>query len=431
MGQSPEVTQKKRLAAGVSDVSGRWMIKPLCLVFAAMTPVWAEEMIVADAAAFAAAAKSIKAEDTLVLKDGIWVDAELNLQAEGTAERPITLRAQTGGKVVFTGKSSLSIGGAHIIVDGLWFQNPKGEEAIELRSEHNKPANDCRITNCAVTNDLPAPKAKTSARFVSIYGSRNRVDHCYLAGKTTAGTTLVVWICEGDDVKHQIDHNHFGPREPLGKNGGETIRVGDSKTSMVMAACVVEHNLFEQCNGEAECISNKSCGNLYRRNTFKAVSGTLTLRHGNACRVEDNVFLGEGAKGTGGIRLIGEDHLVKGNYLENLTGDDARSAICLMLGIPNSAANGYFQVKRAKVTENTLINCEHNFLFGMSGEKKANLPPIETVVSNNMIQTNKEEAFVSRCAMDGVTLDNNKVGKEPVKAAPPPAPEQAGPGWRK
>lgn len=48
-----------------------------------------------------------------------------------------------------------------------------------------------------------------------------------------------------------------------------------------------------------------------------------------------------------------------------------------------------------------------------------------------MIQTNKEEAFVSRCAMDGVTLDNNKVGKEPVKAAPPPAPEQAGPGWRK
>jgi poly(beta-D-mannuronate) lyase len=431
MGQSPEVTQKKRLAAGVSDVSGRWMIKPLCLVFAAMTPVWAEEMILADAAAFAAAAKSIKAEDTLVLKDGIWVDAELNLQAEGTAERPITLRAQTGGKVVFTGKSSLSIGGAHIIVDGLWFQNPKGEEAIELRSEHNKPANDCRITNCAVTNDLPAPKAKTSARFVSIYGSRNRVDHCYLAGKTTAGTTLVVWICEGDDVKHQIDHNHFGPREPLGKNGGETIRVGDSKTSMVMAACVVEHNLFEQCNGEAECISNKSCGNLYRRNTFKAVSGTLTLRHGNACRVEDNVFLGEGAKGTGGIRVNGEDHLVKGNYLENLTGDDARSAICLMLGIPNSAANGYFQVKRAKVTENTLINCEHNFLFGMSGEKKANLPPIETVVSNNMIQTNKEEAFVSRCAMDGVTLDNNKVGKEPVKAAPPPAPEQAGPGWRK
>jgi poly(beta-D-mannuronate) lyase len=407
------------------------MFKSLCLLFAVLTPVSAEEIVVADAAAFAAAAKSIKAGDTLVLKDGTWVDAELNLQAEGTAERPITLRAQTGGKVVFTGKSSLSIGGAHIIVDGLWFQNPKGEEAIELRSEHNKPANDCRITNCAVTNDLPAPKAKTSARFVSIYGSRNRVDHCYLAGKTTAGTTLVVWICEGDEVKHQIDHNHFGPREPLGKNGGETIRVGDSKTSMVMAACVVEHNLFEQCNGEAECISNKSCGNLYRRNTFKAVSGTLTLRHGNACRVENNVFLGEGAKGTGGIRVNGEDHLVKGNYLENLTGDDARSAICLMLGIPNSAANGYFQVKRAKVTENTLINCEHNFLFGMSGEKKANLPPIETVVSNNMIQTNKEEAFVSRCAMDGVTLDNNKVGKEPVKAAPPPAPEQAGPGWRK
>ncbi len=33
--------------------------------------------------------------------------------------------------------------------------------------------------------------------------------------------------------------------------------------------------------------------------------------------------------------------------------------------------------------------------------------------------------------MDGVTLDDNKVGIEPVKAALPPAPEPAGPGWRK
>jgi poly(beta-D-mannuronate) lyase len=388
-------------------------------------------MIVTDAAAFATAAKSVKAGDTLVLKDGAWMDAELSVQAEGTAEKPITLKAQSAGKVVFTGKSSLSIGGAHIIVDGLWFQNPKGEEAIELRSEYGKSASDCRVTNCAVTNDLPATKSGASARFVSIYGSRNRVDHCYLAGKTTAGTTLVVWIGEGDEVKHQIDHNHFGPREPLGKNGGETIRVGDSKTSMVTAACVVEHNLFEQCNGEAECISNKSCGNLYRRNTFKAVSGTLTLRHGNACRVEDNVFLGEGAKGTGGIRVIGEDHIVTGNYLENLTGDDARSAICFMLGIPNSVANGYFQVKRAKVTNNTLINCEHNFLFGMSGDKKASLPPVDTEVSNNMIQTRKGEAFVSRCAMEGVNLKDNEVTQENVKPAKRPVSEPAGPAWRK
>ena len=67
-----------------------------------------------------------------------------------------------------------------------------------------------------------------------------------------------------------------------GRGGGlrlmaepETIRIGDSQTSLLMGGCVVEKNLFEKCNGEAECISNKSCGNIYRENTFLEVSGTL------------------------------------------------------------------------------------------------------------------------------------------------------------
>ena len=67
-----------------------------------------------------------------------------------------------------------------------------------------------------------------TAQFVSIYGARNRVDHCYIAGKTTQGTTMVVWLSNEstDQGKHQIDHNHFGPRPKLGKNGGETILDG-------------------------------------------------------------------------------------------------------------------------------------------------------------------------------------------------------------
>ncbi len=408
------------------------MRKQLLLAFALVIPAAAEEINIANAAAFSAA-KNIKPGDTLILQDGTWADARLKIHAEGTVEQPITIKAQTPGKVVFTGDSRLSLAGAHIVVDGLWFQNPTGEEAIELRIDSDELANDCRITNCAVTNDFPAPKAKSSARFVSIYGSRNRIDHCYIAGKTTEGTTVVVWLSEEEQGqgKHQMDHNHFGPRERLGKNGGETIRIGDSKTSMQTAACVVEHNLFEKCDGEGECISNKSCGNLYRYNVFKAVSGTLTLRHGNACRVENNVFLGEGANGTGGIRLIGEDHVVTGNYLENLTGDGYRTAICFMLGIPNSKPNGYFQVKRAKVTNNTLVNCEHNIHIGMSGDKKATLPPVETEISGNAIQTSKGEAFEIKCAAEGVTMKGNETGKELVPDYKRPESGSVGPAWWK
>lgn len=398
---------------------------------AATSASWAKDIPVADAAGFAAAAKTVAPGDTLILKDGTWVDARLKLTAKGTKENPVTVRAETTGKVVFTGDSRICIAGEHIVVDGLWFQNPTGEEAIEMRLDSDELASHCRITHCAVTNDLPPGDLTKSARFVSLYGTQNRVDHCYIAGKTSAGTTLVAWLAEGIEARHQIDHNHFGPRQRLGKNGGETIRLGDSKTSLLTAACIVEHNLFEKCDGEAECISNKSCGNVYRHNTFKGVSGTLTLRHGNGCRVENNVFIGDKAKGAGGVRVIGEDHVVTGNIFQDLTGDDERSAMCLMLGIPNSVPHGYFQVKRAKVTGNTFINCEHNILIGMSGDKKAKLPPVETEISGNTIHTNKGEAFEIKCAVDGVVMKDNTESKDLAKVTEVPAAEAAGPGWWK
>lgn len=392
----------------------------------------AKDIPAANAAAFAEAAKSVAAGDTIILQDGTWADARLKIHASGTAEKPVTIKAQTPGKVVFTGDSRIALAGEHIVVDGLWFQNPTGEEAIELRIDSDELANDCRITNCAVTNELQTAPGQ-SARFVSIYGARHRVDHCYIAGKTSQGTTVVVWLSNEakEQGKHQIDHNHFGPRQKLGKNGGETIRIGDSKTSMQTAACVVEHNLFEKCDGEAECISNKSCGNFYRCNTFKGVSGTLTLRHGNKCVVQDNVFLGEKAKGTGGVRIIGEDHLVTGNLFEGLDGDDERSALCIMLGIPDSVPNGYFQVKRAQVKGNTFVNCEHNILIGMQGDKKATLPPVETEITGNSIVTSKGEAFEIKCAVGGVVMEGNETGSKLSWDYKQPPSGPIGPAWWK
>lgn len=398
---------------------------------AACLSVQGKDITVEDAAAFAKAAKAAAAGDTLILKSGTWTDARLRIHASGSAEKPVTIKAEAPGQVILAGDSRLSLAGEHIVVEGLWFQNPAGEEAIELRTDSDELASDCRVTNCAVTNERPAPAAAKSARFVSIYGARNRVDHCYIAGKTTEGTTMVAWLSNDatDQGRHLIDHNHFGPRPRLGKNGGETIRLGDSRTSMQTASCLVEHNLFEKCDGEAECISNKSCGNVYRFNTFKGVSGTLTLRHGNGCRVEGNVFMGDKARGAGGVRVIGEDHVVTGNVFQDLTGDDERSALCFMLGIPNSVPHGYFQVQRAKVTGNTFINCEHNILIGMSGDKKATLPPVETEISGNSIQTNKSEAFEIKCAVDGVVMKDNQTSKDAPKAQAPPRAEPAGPAW--
>lgn len=320
--------------------------------------------------------------DSLILADGTWRDAELLFCSTGTADAPITLRAQTPGRVVLTGHSRLRLGGKHLVVSGLFFHDAWHESAlVEFRRDSKQAAENCRLTDCAIIERNP-PHPERGMKHVSLYGRRNRVDHCHLEGKQTEGATLVVWLANGP-AEHRIDHLLFGPRPRLGKNGGETIRVGDSETSQIEAKTIVESNYFAECNGEVEIISNKSCGNTYCHNSFVRCEGALTLRHGDHCLVEGNFFLGQGKRHTGGVRIIGNDHRVVNNYFADLQGKDARAAISMMNGIPNTPPYGYFQVTGATVAFNTFINCRCNLAIGL-GDKAAVLGPKDCVVANNL-----------------------------------------------
>jgi poly(beta-D-mannuronate) lyase len=321
--------------------------------------------------------------DTILLADGVWEDADIVVQAEGAVGKPITIRAQTPGKVVLTGKSRLWVGGRYIIVDGLHFRGGADvNEIISFRSSAKKFASDCRVTRCAIQDHKAAQDLNT--KWISLYGHRNRIDHCYFAGKANLGPTMVVWLDPSQPVnEHAIDYNHFGPRPPLGVNGGETIRVGDSTTSMLSCKTRVENNYFQECNGELEVISNKSCDNVYAGNTFERCGGTLTLRHGNRCLVEGNCFLGHRARNTGGVRIIGEDHRVVNNYFQDLAGRAERAAISLMNGIPNSPLNGYFQVKRAFVASNTIVDCAEAVAVGVGS--RGTLAPEGCVFKDNRV----------------------------------------------
>jgi poly(beta-D-mannuronate) lyase len=377
----PSVQHKKRFLIGPSVI-----LAVLLPPFAA-----AAEHLASNSTQLAAAIKRAWPGDSIVMADGTWKDAEIVFMAKGSAQKPVSLRARTPGKVVLTGQSRLHIGGSYLVVDGLWFKDGsiKSGSIIEFRVNPKTHASQCRLTNCAITDYNP-PERGLDYKWCSLYGQNNRVDHCYFAGKTHVGTTLVVWVGQQPD-RHRIDHNHFGPRPPLGENGGETIRVGTSEVSMNASRTIAEDNLFERCNGEVEVISNKSCENTYRRNTFRECAGTLTLRHGNRCEVYDNVFIGNGKKHTGGVRIIGEDHRVFRNHFLNLAGKDTRAAICMMNGIPNSELHGYWQVKRALVTSNAFVHCAQNFVIGYAG-KDGTLPPVACVITNNVIAGASAEA---------------------------------------
>jgi poly(beta-D-mannuronate) lyase len=387
-------------ATAIIVFARRFLAALLTLIHLSAFGAKAEQRLVGNPDELASAVRAAQPGDEVILRDGLWRDADLLLEGEGTEKQPITLRAATPGKVILTGRSRLRLAGRHLVVKGLWFKDgvPVADDVISFRRSSTQHAQNCRVTDCAITNYNPADRKKDT-KWISLYGGHNRVDHCYLAGKENAGATLVVWLPKAPAAaagaaastlgtfNHRIDHNHFGPRPALGANGGESIRVGDSATSMSDASTLIERNLFEECNGEVEIISNKSCGNVYRYNTFLRCEGALTLRHGNRCTVAANFFLGNGRRRTGGVRIIGEDHRVYNNYFANLTGEGSRAAISMMNGIPSSPLSGYFQVQRAMVAFNTFVDCRENFVLGLASDnpKGGTLPPKDCTIANNLI----------------------------------------------
>jgi poly(beta-D-mannuronate) lyase len=264
------------------------------------------------------------------------------------------------------------------------------------------------VTDCAVTDSI-------YKFYIRLFGTHHRLDHCYFAGKPNESPTMQV-ECTGEPTFHEIDHNHFGPRPPLGKNGGETMRVGYSHQSMNEGRVTVEANLFERCDGELEVISNKSCDNVYRGNTFLECAGMMTLRHGNRCRVEGNFFLGNHKRGSGGIRVIGEDHVVVNNYIDGVM----QGAFWVTSGIPDSPLVGYFQARNCLIAFNTVARSQGPCIelaagLGSSGRT---LPPEGITVANNLFVLEPGEALLKGTEDRGYRWVGNVVSGTDVAPLP-------------
>jgi poly(beta-D-mannuronate) lyase len=378
----------------------------------------AQEIVVSNITEYNSAIKAAKAGDIIVLKNGIWKDVKLNAYGKGNKDNPILIKAETSGKVIISGNSTLNIYGDYITVGGLWFKdgNTEYKSVVQFRKDKKTFANNCRFTNSTISYFNTETPLKD--HWVDLWGKNNRVDHNNFTGKISEGTTLVVWLKGEEHIEnnHRIDNNLFGTRPDLGKNGGETIRIGTSANSKKSSKTLVERNVFANCDGEIEIVSNKSCDNIFRDNLFVESKGTLTLRHGNNALVERNVFLGNGVSKTGGIRVINEGHIIRNNYLIGLTGDGYRGAIVVMNGVPNSPLNRYHQVKNVDIQNNTIIN-SGPISFGEGKDDEKTLAPINTNFSNNLIynsKASKNVLFVDDVA--GISFKNNYIDSSSPEA---------------
>ncbi|HEY0681304.1 MAG TPA: polysaccharide lyase 6 family protein [Steroidobacter sp.] len=374
--------------------------------------VAAKEIRVGDQAAYATAVKQAQPGDVIALADGEWRDFQILFEGRGTADRPITLTAQTKGRVLITGKSNLRLAGEYLVVSGLVFRDghtPTGD-VISFRRDSKRPASHSRVTEVVIDAFNP-PERSRQDLWVSMYGQSNRVDHSQFVGKTNAGVTLAVIRDAPVADRHRIDHNYFGFRPPLGSNGGETIRIGTSEQSLSASHSVVERNYFEHCDGEVEIVSNKSGGNTFRGNTFFESQGSLVLRHGNDNLVEGNVFFGNGRPHTGGIRVINARQTVRGNYMEGVSGTGFASALAVMNGVPNSVINRYHQVSGARIENNTIIDAAR-ITLGAGADAERSASPVDSRFERNLIVGGTDQdPFLVETDLSGIAFSGNAQSK--------------------
>lgn len=391
--------------------------------------------IVSNPAELDEAIKKAQPGDNIVLANGVWKDVEIKFRGKGTKENPITLKAETEGKVSIEGESYLKFGGEYLVVEGLHFKNgfSPSNAVIDFKISHkdtlDEIAFNCKVINCVI-EDFNKPKRDNSDLWVQFWGRHNELSNCYIAGKTNRGPTVRVSIegIESINNYHQIINNHFGPRPVKGGPSGETIQLGNSYTSMSPSYTMVANNLFEECNGEVEVISSKTNFNEFRNNVFYKSEGSLVTRHGNYCTIDGNYFIGDGKnENIGGIRIINTGHWVTNNYFYNLKGKSFRSPLAVMNGIPKSPLNRYNQVTDVVVAYNTYVNCSSPWQFGVGTNiAQSDVLPlseirsaraIRTTVANNIVYNEKglEAIVVENDKADGVLFKNNIVDNQGVK----------------
>jgi hypothetical protein len=340
------------------------MIRSLAAVGAAAllssfvhVPAYAAVVGVSNVSSLQAAIDTARPGQRIVLAEGVHAaDKPVKITRSG-----ITVAAQSVGGTVFT-RGGFELGAVRdVTIEGFVFN---GTSTMSVPAE----AQATRITRNTYNGNKDGASLSVSADDV-------QVDHNTFQNRNNEGVYLQITGPGSEIAKRtRIHHNYFYNHQFTGTNGGESIRLGYSHKQSKSANAIVEYNLFEKADGDAEAISIKSSDNTVRFNTIRNSKGYIVLRHGNRTTVEGNLLFNSG------IRFHGNDHKVINNYVES-TKDRA-----IVFGSGSEADSGptskeHDRPDRVTVAFNTLIGTGA-VVDSDGGDFKAK----DCVLANNVIR---------------------------------------------
>lgn len=371
-----------------------------------------------------------------IVKNGTYNDFDPTFSVVATELNPIIIKAETVGGVKLTGESNMVLKkSAHVTLEGFVFDGTGDNTLVKLEGCHH----------IRITRNVFELKTTESIKWVFVGGvwndnvfpfefpsHHNRIDHNIFQNKTTPGNYITIDGSNDATTSKkvyyqsqydQIDHNYFKNNGPRAVNEQESIRIGWSEMSLSSGFTTVDQNLFEDCDGDPEIISVKTCDNIIGHNTFIGSYGTVSLRHGNRNRIEGNYFFGNGkpigtsATGsklyTGGIRIYGTDHMVINNYMEGLNGTKWDAPITLTLGDAidgqSTSLSKHFRAERVTIAYNTLVNNSFGIEIGFDNNKSYNNGLKNIVIANNLITgtQNSLVKIVDNDQGDNIVWKNN------------------------
>ena len=362
----------------------------------------AERREVDSAEALQAAVAAAKPGDQIVLADGVYQGLRVTVKGMGTEDAPITVCAQTPGGVVLGGTAAIRIQGEYLVVSGFVFDQVWQGSSIVTFDK----ARHCRLAECVFV-ECGDPD-NTFRHIVTLRNGscHNQLDHCFMTGSLSMGMGIAVGTETTRNTDNRIDHNWYKDIRRRSNNGQEVIQLANEGRT-VDVRTLVEYCLFEATNGDAEIISDKSCSNTIRYNTFRNSSSQLVLRDGSRTLVQGNIFLN-----TGGIRVHGDHHRILGNYLAG-----CRNAAIVMPGGGwiKDGLHLYMNVEDCLVADNTIVDA------GRAGLDVGGPNPHPAVVRrqemcNNRYERNLVVGAKGTLIQDGGSLNSTWIGNVRVPA---------------